>query len=32
VLHLHGPLREMPARERERRLDQMLSTVDLGLR
>ena len=32
VLHLHGPLRKMPARERERRLDQMLSTVDLGLR
>ena len=32
VLHLDGPLRAMPVRERERQLEQMLSALELGLR
>jgi hypothetical protein len=32
LLHLDGPLRVMPEKERERQLDQMLEAVQLGLR
>jgi AcrR family transcriptional regulator len=32
MLHLRGPLREVPKAEREWQLDQLLITVDLGLR
>src|SRR5262249_17847072 len=31
MLHLHGPLRGLPADERERTLDQLLDTLESGL-
>jgi AcrR family transcriptional regulator len=31
MLHLHGPLRDVPAGERDRSLDQMLDLVELAL-
>jgi hypothetical protein len=31
VLHVEGPLRDVPARERDRELDAMLDALEAGL-